>query len=85
MFFEKGVIRNFAKFTGKHLCHSLFFNKVAGQVTNPEKKKFMNVDNLITVTRKVKRIEKEIALNNSKKTIAFKKKLCLTGNIISIT
>ena len=26
----KGVPRNFAKFTGKHLCQSLFFNKVAG-------------------------------------------------------
>ena len=26
----KGVLRNFAKFTGKHLCQSLFFNKVAG-------------------------------------------------------
>ena len=25
-----GVLRNFPKFTGKHLCHSLFFNKVAG-------------------------------------------------------
>ena len=25
-----GVLRNFAKFTEKHLCHSLFFNKVAG-------------------------------------------------------
>ena len=24
----KGVLRNFAKFTGKHLCRSLFFNKV---------------------------------------------------------
>ena len=24
-----GVLRNFAKFTGKHLCQSLFFNKVA--------------------------------------------------------
>ena len=23
-------VRNFAKFTGKHLCQSLFFNKVAG-------------------------------------------------------
>ena len=23
------VLRNFAKFTGKHLCQSLFFNKVA--------------------------------------------------------
>ena len=27
---KKGVLRNFAKFTGKHLCQSLFFNKDAG-------------------------------------------------------
>ena len=27
---KKGVLRNFAKFTGKHLCQSLFFDKVAG-------------------------------------------------------
>ena len=26
---RKCVFRNFAKFTGKHLCQSLFFNKVA--------------------------------------------------------
>ena len=26
---KKGVLENFAKFTGKHLCQSLFFNKVA--------------------------------------------------------
>ena len=26
----KGVLRNFAKFREKHLCQSLFFNKVAG-------------------------------------------------------
>ena len=30
VFFEKGVLRNFAKFTGKYLCQSLFFNYVAG-------------------------------------------------------
>ena len=30
VFYKKGVLRNFAKFTGKHLCQSLFFNKVAG-------------------------------------------------------
>ena len=30
VFCKKGVVRNFAKFTGKHLCQSLFFNKVAG-------------------------------------------------------
>ena len=27
---KKDVLKNFAKFTGKHLCQSLFFNKVAG-------------------------------------------------------
>ena len=29
VFFKKGVFRNFAKFTGKRLCQSLFFNRVA--------------------------------------------------------
>ena len=27
---RKGVLVNFAKFTGKHLCQSLFFNIVVG-------------------------------------------------------
>ena len=27
---KKGVLRNFTKFTGKHLCQSLIFDKVAG-------------------------------------------------------
>ena len=27
---KKGVLRNFVKFTGKHLHQSLFFNRVAG-------------------------------------------------------
>ena len=30
VFYKKDVFRNFAKFKGKHLCKSLFFNKVAG-------------------------------------------------------
>ena len=30
----KSVLRNFAKFTEKHLCQSLYFNKVAGQACN---------------------------------------------------
>ena len=28
VFHKESVLRNFAKFTGKHLCQSLFFNKV---------------------------------------------------------
>ena len=31
VFNKKGFLRNFLKFTGKHLCQSLFFTKVAGQ------------------------------------------------------
>ena len=34
VFCEKGVLRNFTKFTGKHLCQNLFFNKVAGNATS---------------------------------------------------
>ena len=30
VFCKKVVLKNFAKFRGKHLCQSLFFNKVAG-------------------------------------------------------
>ena len=29
VFYEKDVLRNFAKFTGKHLCQGIFLNKVA--------------------------------------------------------
>ena len=28
VFYKKKVLRNFAKFTGKHLCQSRYFNKV---------------------------------------------------------
>ena len=30
VFSKKVALRNFAKFTGIHKCHSLFFNKIAG-------------------------------------------------------
>ena len=30
VFYIEDIFRNFAKFIGKHLCQSLFFNKVAG-------------------------------------------------------
>ena len=31
MFFKVGVLKSFTKFKGKHLCQSLFFNKVTGE------------------------------------------------------
>ena len=30
LFCKKSVLRNFAKFTGKHMCQSLFFNEITG-------------------------------------------------------
>ena len=30
VFCKEGILINFSKFTGKHLCQSLFLNKVAG-------------------------------------------------------
>ena len=54
-------------------------------VYKSREKNFINIDNLIAEIRKVKRIEKEIALSYSKKTIAFTKKWHLTDNIFSIT
>ena len=33
VFCKKGVLKNFAKFTWKYLCQSLFFNKVAKKET----------------------------------------------------
>ena len=32
LFCEKGVLKNFTKFTGKHLRQSIFFDKVADRV-----------------------------------------------------
>ena len=39
VFCKKSILRNFTKFTGKHLYQSLFFNKVAGQPANSLKKR----------------------------------------------
>ena len=35
--FRKDVLENFAEFTGKHVCQSLSFNKVAGAASKFEK------------------------------------------------
>ena len=54
-------------------------------VYKSREKKFMNLINLIAEIQKVKRIEKEIALNNTKKTFTFINKWHLTDNIVSMT
>ena len=38
VFYKKAALKNFGKSTGKHLCQSLFFNKVAGDACNFIKK-----------------------------------------------
>ena len=38
MFCKKGILRNFAKFTGKHLCRSLFLIKLEASTCNLIKK-----------------------------------------------
>ena len=43
VFCEKGVLRNFARFTGKHLCQSLFFNKDEGSTCNLLKKEALTL------------------------------------------
>ena len=46
-------------------------------------KKLLNINNLIAEIRKIKRIEKEIALPNSKKAIAFTRKWHIINIIVS--
>ena len=41
LFYKKGVLRNFAKLTEKHLCQSLLFNKVVGQACKFIKKEIL--------------------------------------------
>ena len=40
---EKGFLRNFTKFTGKHLCQNLFFNKVADLRLFSRKSEWVNL------------------------------------------
>ena len=44
VFYKKAVLGNFGKFTGKHLCQRLYFNKVAGQACN-----FIKIETLAQV------------------------------------
>ena len=41
MFYKKGVLRNFTKFTGKHLCQSPFFKSCRAKACNFIKKEIL--------------------------------------------
>ena len=55
VFCKKGVPRSFVKLTGKHLCQSLFFNKVAGlgqQLFLTEHLRWLLLSNISQVCKK---------------------------------
>ena len=56
VFFKKGVLRNFAKFTGKHLCQRLFINKVAGLACNCEFCEFCEISKNAFFTEQLRRL-----------------------------
>ena len=60
--------------------HILLISKL--YVFKSREKKFINLSNFIVEIRKVKMIEKEIALTNSMKIIPFTKKQLIINNII---
>ena len=53
MFCEKGVLRNFAKFTGKHLCQSLFFNNVASAADKSNYRPISTLSNFSKISEKL--------------------------------
>ena len=48
MYVKRGVLRNFSKFTGKHLGQSLFFNKVTGLEFCKISKNTFSTEHLLT-------------------------------------
>ena len=53
VFYEKAVLKNFAIFTGKHLCWSLFLIKL--QTFRPDSKKDSNTDIFLWMLRNVEK------------------------------
>ena len=55
MFNEKGVLKNFAKFTGKHLCRSLAFIKLQAPTKTLLKKGFRHRSFLVNFVKFLKK------------------------------
>ena len=76
MFYEKGILENLAKFTGKHMSQSLFLNNVASLMaaTSIEKRlwyrcipvNFAKALRTIFVNRKTKRLLLKIQVQTFK-------------------
>ena len=74
--------RNDSNFKNNKVFINHILLKFKLYVFKSREKKFIDLNNLIGVIRKVKTIEKEIALMNSMKTIAFTKTWLIINNII---
>ena len=95
---KKGVLRNFAKFTGRHLWHSLFFNKVAGWGNcfwsfsclllkivfhhSHTKKKFFSKFHFVWNKKKKKKKEMKIPWWSSNIYFFARVSICLTSKIL---
>ena len=55
MFYKVGVLKIFAKFTGKHLCQRLFFNKLQAYKTLPVACVWMRFSSVYVVIFEIKK------------------------------
>ena len=49
VFWKKGVLRNFTKFTGRHMCQDLFFSKKESLGLRPQACSFIKKESLAEV------------------------------------
>ena len=73
---RKGVFRNFAKFTGKHLCQSLFFNKVLLKLIKTLNKDFKSSQSLRHLPRYI--VNDQLLFDKNQATL-------LSPHLVSLT
>ena len=81
VFCKKDVLRNFGKFTGKHLCQNLYFNQVAGLTCN-----FIKIETLTQVfscefSAKVWKVSVEYTITWKIKSSTSSLNLCATNKL----
>ena len=80
---RKGALRNFAKFTGKHLCQTLFFNKVVGfRPATLLKKRLWHRGFLVNFAKFLRTL---FSQNTSRRLLRYLIESFRSGKILSIT
>ena len=83
--FRKGALRNFAKFTGKHLWQSLFFNKVAvagwGTASSLSRSLFLKISCLYSISTEKWNEKRKIPWWSSNIYFFARVSICLTSEI----